>query len=203
MRSMWHIATLIAAIVVGPSAWILLAFGQDRSADVFAEASRSGTFRTEDFVGPLLLLVGAGLLLGILVTLRFSPLGATVIGIAYTSSYTLLLIAPKGTLDLLSSHLSVGNRHADLTTPIRTGTTVVLGLLLLAAALNIGRRRRGPTPATAYEAARDDRGIPVVGMRTDPDRAVRYVTRPEPDEADSYAPHWSSSVQGTNEYHRW
>jgi hypothetical protein len=163
VRGMRHVATLITAIVVGPSAWILLAFGQDRSADVFAEASRSGTFRTEDFVGPLLLLAGAGLLLGILVTLRFSPLGVTVIGIAYTSSYTLLLIAPKGTLGLLTNHLSVADRHADLTTPIRTGTTVVLGLLLLAAAMNISRPRRGPTPSTAYEAAGDGRGTPVVG----------------------------------------
>src|SRR5690348_2066168 len=102
---MRHIATLITAIVVGPLAWILLAYGQDRSAEVFAEASRTGTLRTEAFVGPLLFLAGAGLLLGVIGTLRFSPLGATVIGIAYTSSYTLLLIAPRGTLDLLNSHL--------------------------------------------------------------------------------------------------
>jgi len=203
VRGMRHIAALITAIVVGPSAWILLAFGQDRSAEVFADAGLSGTLRTEDFVGPLLLLAGAGLLLGVIVTVRFSPLGATVIGIAYTSSYTLLLIAPKGTLDLLSSHLSVGNRHADLATPIRTGSAVVLGLLLLAAALNVGRWRRRRTPTSAYEAVNNDRGTPVVGMRTDPDLAVRYVTRPEPGEAGSYAPRWSSSVQETNEYYRW
>src|SRR5690242_5142568 len=102
---MRHIGTLLAAIVVGPLAWILLAFGQDRSAQVFADARLSGTFRTEDFVGPLVFLAGAGLLLGIIGTLRFSPLGATVLGIVYTSSYTLLLIAPKGTLGLLTDDL--------------------------------------------------------------------------------------------------
>src|SRR6185312_11532951 len=80
VRGMRHIAALITAIVVGPPAWILLAFGQDRSAEVFADAGLSGTLRTEDFVGPLLLLAGAGLLLGVIVTVRFSPLGATVIG---------------------------------------------------------------------------------------------------------------------------
>ena len=201
MRGMRHIGTLIAAIVVGPLAWILLAFGQDRSAEVFADASLSGAFRTEDFVGPLLFLAGAGLLLGLIGTLRFSPLGATVIGIAYTSSYTLLLIAPKGTLDLLTNDLSVADRHADLTTPIRTGMTVVLGILLLVAGISIGRWRRWPTPTTAYETAADDFGPTVVGGRTEPDLAVRYVTRPEPGEAPTYEPRWSSSAQGTSEYY--
>jgi hypothetical protein len=203
VRGMRHIGTLIAAIVVGPLAWILLAFGQDRSAEVFANASLSGTFRPEEFVGPLLLLAGAGLLLGLVGTLRFSPLGATVIGVVYTSSYTLLLIAPKRTLDLLTNDLSVAHRHADLTTPVRTGTTMVLGMLLLVAGLSIGRWRRWPTPATAYETGTDDFGLALVGERSDPDMAVRYVTRPEPGEVDTYASRWPSSAQGTGDYHRW
>jgi hypothetical protein len=200
---MRHIGTLIAAVIVGPLAWILLAFGQGRSAEVFAEASLSGTFRTEDFVGPLLWLAGAGLLLGLLGTLRFSPLGAMVIGVAYTSSYTLLLIAPKGTLDLLTNDLSVANRHADLTTPIRTGTSMVLGLLLLVAGISIGRWRRWPTPTTARQTAADDFGPTLVGERTEPEYAVRYVTRPEPGEADIYAPRWSSAAQATSDPYRW
>jgi len=199
-----HIGTLIAGVVVGPLAWILLAFGQDRSAEVFADARLSGTYRTEDFVAPLVFLAGAGLLLGLIGTLRFSPLGATVIGVVYTSSYTLLLIAPKGTLELLTNDLSVAGRHADLTTPIRTGTTVVLGLLLLVAGLSIGRWRRWPNPSTASETATDDFGTAILGERTDPDLAVRYVTRPDrgrPD--DDYVPYRSASGQSTSDYYRW
>ena len=210
MRGMRHIATLIAAVVVGPLAWVLLAFGQDRSADAFANASLSGAFHPEDFLRPLLLLGGAGLLLALLGTLRFSPLGATVIGIAYTSSYTLLLVAPTALLQLLTKDLSVAGRHADLATPIRTGTTLVLGILLLAAGISTGRWRHGPPPASAPEmAAMPERPLAVNGsgpaprgQRTEPDLAVRYATRPEPGEAYSDTPGWSSP-QRTSDYYRW
>jgi hypothetical protein len=203
VRGMRHIGTLIAAVVVGPLAWILIAFGQDRSAQVFTDARLSGTLRTEDFVAPLVFLAGAGLLLGLIGTLRFSPLGATVIGIVYTSSYSMLLVAPKGTLDLLTNDLSVAGRHADLTTPIRTGTTMVLGAMLLVAGLSIGRWRRWPKPSTADEAAADDFGTAILGERTDPDLAVRYATRPDPREASDYIPYRSASAQSTSDYYRW
>jgi hypothetical protein len=208
---MRHIGTLIAAVVIGPLAWVMLAFGQDRSADAFANASLSGAFHTEDFVRPLLLLAGAGLLLGLLGTLRFSPLGATVIGIGYTSSYTLLLVAPTGLLDLLTNDLSVAGRHADLTTPIQTGTTLVLGMLLLAAGISTGRWRHGPPPASTSETAAmpgrpldvDGFGPTTRGQRTEPDLAARYAMRPEPGEANSETPGWSSSAQSTGDYYRW
>jgi hypothetical protein len=201
VRGMRHIGTLIAGVVVGPLAWILLAFGQDRSAQVFAGARVSGTFRTDDFVAPVVFLAGAGLLLGLIGTLRFSPLGATVIGIVYTSSYSLLLVAPKGTLDLLTNDLSVAGRHADLTTPIRTGTTMVLGVLLLVGGLSIGRWRRWPSAAD--DATGDDLGTAILGERTDPDLAVRYLTRPERAETSDYIPYRSTSAQSTSDYYRW
>jgi hypothetical protein len=126
-----------------------------------------------------------------------------VIGIVYTSSYTLLLIAPKGALELLTNDLSVAGRHADLTTPIRTGTTVVLGLLLLVAGLSIGRWRRWPKPSTASDTVSDDFGTAILGERTDPDLAVRYVTRPDRSETDDYIPYRSTSTQSTSDYYRW
>jgi hypothetical protein len=54
VRGRQHLGTLIVAIVVGPLAWVMLAFGQDRSAEAFANASVSGAFNTEVFVRPLL-----------------------------------------------------------------------------------------------------------------------------------------------------
>jgi hypothetical protein len=200
---MRHIGTLIAAIVIAPLAWALLALGQDRSIAAFAEANRSsGVFDTDDLVRPLLCLAAAGLLLGFLGTLRFSPLGAMLIGIGYTSSYTLLLIAPNGLLDLFTKDLSVAGRHVDLTTPIRTGTALVLGVLLLVGSISVGRWRRWPRPADLASEVPvwenrplggDGLGLEPSIRRTEPDPAVRYATDPGPDGADGSDSRWANS----------
>src|SRR5258705_10571570 len=130
---MRHIGTLITAIVVAPLAWVLLALGQDRSAKAFADANGSGALHADDFVRPLLLLAAAGLLLGILGTLRVSPLGAMAIGVVYTSSYTMLLVAPSRVVDVFADDVWVAGRHLDRAPPLRTVTTLVLGGRLLLA----------------------------------------------------------------------
>jgi hypothetical protein len=150
---MRHIGTLIAAIVIGPLAWILIAFGQDRSAAAFANAKTSGAFHTGDFVRPLIFLAAAGLILGLIATLRFSPLGAGLLGLVYVASYVALFIDAKGLIDLFKRELSIGGETADPTLPVRTGTTLILGALLLVAVFSTARWRRGaPQPAVATEA---------------------------------------------------
>lgn len=190
MSDVRHIGTLIAAIVITPTAWILLAFGQDRSAQAFVNAHVNGAFHTGDFVRPLQYLAAAGLLLGLLATLRFSPLGAVLAGVLYASSYVALLFAPQGILNLFTTNLSVAGRHADLTLPIRTGTTLLLGALMLVGAASVGRWRRWPRPAdrTAGESVADgDRPVGADGLglmppsrSTEPELAVRYAARPAP-----------------------
>ncbi|GAA0708830.1 hypothetical protein Drose_21705 [Dactylosporangium roseum] len=157
---MRHLATLIAALVVAPLAWVLLALGQGRSVAVFADAG-NGTLRPDDFVRPLLFLAAAGLLLGMLGSLRFSPLGAMVMGAAYTLSYTMMLVSPSWVLDLFADDASLAGWHVDLAAPIRTGTAMVLGVLLLVGALSVRRWRR---PARA-----DD---PAAGSMAEPERQV-------------------------------
>src|SRR5690242_11299471 len=105
------------ALAVGPLAWVLLAFGLDWSGAAFAAADHGGVPQPHDVTRPLLFLGAAGLLLGVLGTLRLSRLGALVIGVAYISTYTLLLVAPARVLDLFTAELSVGARHADLSAP--------------------------------------------------------------------------------------
>ena len=61
MPGMRHVGTLFAAIVIAPLAWILLAFGQERSAGAFADAQSSGAFHGGDFLRPLLFLAAAGI----------------------------------------------------------------------------------------------------------------------------------------------
>jgi hypothetical protein len=179
---MRHVGTLIAAIVIAPLAWILLAFGQDGSAAVFADAQRTGSFHTGYFVQPLEYLAAAGLLLGLLVTLRFSPLGVLFTGLGYVSSYTLMLVVPAGLMNLLGDNLSIAGRHADPTTPIRSGTTLVLGTLLLVASVSVRRsRRRKRLAADPFvEAMERDRPVGADGLGlTPPSRAdePEYATR--------------------------
>jgi hypothetical protein len=146
---MRHIGTLIAAIVIGPLAWILIAFGQDRSAAAFSNAQASGAFHTGDFVRPLIFLAAAGLILGLIATLRFSPLGAGLLGLVYVASYVALFIDAKGLIDLFKRELSIGGETADPTMPVRTGTTLILGALLLVAVFSTSRWRRAARPAAA------------------------------------------------------
>lgn len=175
---MRHIATLIAALVIAPSAWILIAFGQDRSAHAFSNAGSSGALHTADFVRPLLFLAAAGILLGLIGTLRFSPLGAIVAGAGYATSYVALLIAPGRLLDLVTHNLSVAGQRGDLSTPIRTGTTLLVGAMLLVAVFSAGRWRRWPRPVAevdnlAYEyddpLGADGLGLVPASPGTEPD----------------------------------
>lgn len=145
--AMRHIGTLIAAIVIGPLAWILTAYGQDRSAEAFAKAGNSGAFHTGDFVQPLVYLAVAGLLLGLIATLRYSPLGAVLTGVVYVASYVILLIDPTWEMKLFTGNISIFHHTADPRTPVRTGTTLLIGALLLVAVASVGRWRRWPRTA--------------------------------------------------------
>jgi hypothetical protein len=181
---MRHVGTLIAAAVIAPLAWILLAFGQDRSLEAFTRAQNSGAFHTGDFVRPLQYLAVAGLLLGLIATLRLSPLGAVATGIVYVSSYALLLVSPRWLLGLFAHKLSIAGHDADPTIPIRTGTTLLLGALLLVGAFSIGRWRRWPRTfeRVSETTLAEDRPLGADGLEperdTEPELAVRYAARP-------------------------
>jgi hypothetical protein len=178
---MRHIGTLIAAILITPLAWILLAYGQQRSIDVFADGQ---TVQSGDLIRPLEVLAAAGLLLGILATLRFSPLGAMVSGLTYTTSYGALLVAPAGTLRFLGHGVSLARRHIDLATPVRNGTTLVLGTLLLLALFSVKRWRRWPRPEDAVFDDDGDRPVGIDGLDLRPEPARSQPSRqrvPEPE----------------------
>jgi hypothetical protein len=149
---MRHVGSLIAALVIAPLAWLLIAYGQDRSAQAFANAQSTGAFDATDFLRPVLLLSAAGLLIGLVATLRISPVGATVAGVGYAASYVMLLLAPDGTMRLFRHHLSVAGRSADLSTPLRTGTALLLGATMVVAVVSVSRWRRWPrAEATGIE----------------------------------------------------
>lgn len=172
---MRHIGTVIASAVVGPLAWILFALGQDRSAQAFANAQDGGALDSADFIRPALVLAAAGILLGLIATLRFSPLGAVLTGLVYSASYLGLLISPASLMRLLDHKLTVSGHQVDLAAPVRTGTTLLVGSLLLVGVVSIRRWQRWPQPGadapTALvpdevisPAARRDRPLGVDGL---------------------------------------
>jgi hypothetical protein len=138
MRHFW---TLIAALVIAPLAWFLLAFGQATSLKVLAD-DNTATPSGGEFVRPLVFLAAAGLLLGLFATLQTSPVGAVVTGILYAASYVMLLVAPHAVLSALSKEVSFGGLRADLSTPVRTGTSALLGAMMLLALISVRRWRR-------------------------------------------------------------
>jgi hypothetical protein len=148
MRHLW---TLIAAIVIAPAAWLLIAFGQTQSGVAFAKATQSGTWTASDFVWPLVFLAGAGILLGLIGTLRFSPLGAVLTGLFYVASFVAVLVDGKDAYKLFNYKITILKHDALITTPIATGTTLVLGSLLLVAVASMSRWRAAA--AVPVEAA--------------------------------------------------
>jgi hypothetical protein len=203
---MRHIGTLIAAAVIGPLAWILLAFGQDRSAQAFANAHSNGAYHTGDFLRPVLFLGAAGILLGLIATLRFSPLGAVLTGAVYSASYAVLLVAPNGLMGLFKHSLSIAGRQADPATPIRTGTTMVLGAVLLVAVASVRRWQRWPRPAAAdqtdpaTEEPEHRVGVDGLGLTprsaepTEAESRARYLTGAERVPAGGADSHWAASL---------
>ena len=147
MRHLW---TLIAAIVIAPAAWLLIAFGQTQSGVAFAKATQSGTWAAGDFVWPLVFLAGAGILLGLIGTLRFSPLGAVLTGLVYVASFIAVLVDGKAVYKLFNYKITILKHDALIPAPIANGTTLVLGSLLLVAVASVARwRRAAAVPAEA------------------------------------------------------
>jgi hypothetical protein len=185
---MRHIATLIAAVIIAPLAWVLLAFGQDRSVQIIATGDEAGYLHGSEFVRPALVLAAAGILLGLIATLRFSPLGAVVAGVFYAGTYLMMIAAPGAVLRLFRHNLSIAGKHADASMPIRTGTTLLLGGLLLVAVMSVGRWRRWPRPTASTSEVSDPwtselssnsggASVDGFGLGSEPEMRERYPTQ--------------------------
>jgi hypothetical protein len=196
VSDMRHVWTMLAAVVIAPLAWLLLAFGEDGSLRAFANHDANGGFHTHDFLRPIVVLGAAGLLLGLIATLRLSPLGAVLTGLAYTASYALMFVAPDRVLDLLPNKFTIDGRLIDPATPLRTGAAMLLGAVLLVAVVSIGRWRRWPHEGDgAPEPASDadfplmwDRPLAAEGLGPAPAGRTR-TRRPDAD-----APAWTSDA---------
>jgi hypothetical protein len=144
MRHLW---SLLAGVLAAPLAWGLIAVGQARSQQTVTGWVASRAFDTTDLIEPASYLAVAGILLGLIATLRISPLGPLVGGVLLSAVYAGLFVKPLDLRNAVPDNWELFNRHIPLRGPLDNGTLLLVGLLLLVAMFSGQRWRRWPTPA--------------------------------------------------------
>ncbi|MEV4757484.1 hypothetical protein AB0J86_20535 [Micromonospora sp. NPDC049559] len=150
MRHLW---SFLAGIVAAPVAWVLVTLGQDGSDRTVTRWVEVGTFTTANLIEPTVYLAVAGIVLGLLGTLRVSPLGPLVAGLLLAAPYVGLLIDPFALRDRLPDNWSLLGDRLPFFEPVQNGTLFLLGVLLVMATFSGKRWRRWPAPAVAVPAA--------------------------------------------------
>ncbi|MDH6462107.1 hypothetical protein M2302_002282 [Micromonospora sp. A200] len=149
MRHLW---SFLAGLVVAPITWVLITLGQDGSGRTVNRWVEIGTYSTPNLIEPAVYLGVAGILLGLLGTLRISPLGPLVAGLLLVIPYVGMFIAPFTVLDKIPDNWKVLGDPLPLDQPVRNGTLFLIGLLLLMATFSVQRWRQWPAaPSTGAE----------------------------------------------------
>lgn len=146
---MRHLGSLLAGVVLAPVVWVLVALGQAKSSNTLAAWQEQDAYDTKNLIAPAALLAVAGLLLGLVATLRFSPLGPVVAGAVYVLAYAWLFVSPFKLLDAVPDKIDIFGQKIRPEVPLTNGTLLLLGALLLVSVFSAKRWRRWPTPAPA------------------------------------------------------
>jgi hypothetical protein len=155
MRHLW---SLLAGVVVAPLTWCLVALGQSGSQEKIGDWVNTRRFDTVDLIEPAVYLVVAGILLGLIATLRISPLGPLVGGLLLVAAYVGMFISPLNVRKAIPDTWEVYDRHLPLRVPLDNGTLLLIGVLLLMAVFSTSRWRGWPATATVVTA--DGPGAP-------------------------------------------
>jgi len=165
MRHLW---SLLAGVVAAPLTWVLVSMGQSGSSGTVAGWAESRRFDTLDLIEPAVYLAVAGIVLGVIGTLRFSPLGAVFAGLLLIAPYAALFADPIAVRDAVPDSWSVLDRDIPLVVPLDNGTLALLGMLLVVAAFSVQRWRRWPVA----------RGYEPFTMKDEPDTLPDVMTTP-------------------------
>ncbi|MEU4639112.1 hypothetical protein [Micromonospora sp. NPDC023814] len=144
MRHLW---SFLAGLVVAPVTWVLVTLGQDGSAGTVDRWVEIGTSNSANLIEPAVYLAVGGILLGLLGTLRISPLGPLVAGLLLAAPYVGLFAAPFEVRDRIPDGWKVFGDPLPLHVPVENGTLFLIGLLLIMATFSGQRWRRWPRPA--------------------------------------------------------
>lgn len=138
MRHLW---SLLAGVVVAPLTWCLVALGQSGSQEQIGDWVKTNAYDTVDLIEPAAYLVVAGVLLGLIATLRISPLGPLVGGLMLNAAYIGMFIAPLDVRDAVPNDWELLGRDLLLRLPLDNGTLALIGMLLLISVFSTSRWR--------------------------------------------------------------
>jgi hypothetical protein len=170
MRHLW---SLLAGVLAAPLAWGLIAVGQARSQQTVTGWVDSRGFDTTDLIEPASYLVVAGILLGLIATLRISPLGPLIAGLLLSAVYAGMFVEPLDVRNAVPDDWDLFNRHIPLRGPLDNGTVLLVGMLLLVAMFSGQRWRVWPTLAGSPEAGPEPGQEP--GEPGTPEPAVAWL----------------------------
>jgi hypothetical protein len=189
MRHLW---SFLAGVAVAPLAWVLIALGQDGSSRTVDRWAEVGTYNTANLIEPAVYLTVIGILLGVLGTLRFSPLGPVTAGLLLVGPYVGHFVDPFAVQDAVPTNWSLFGDPVPLLLPVENGTLFLVGAALLMAAFSVQRWRRwpvatpGPLPPPPMagtaddEPTRTDLDPPGPGRPADPDTDPPTLGYPRP-----------------------
>ncbi len=146
MRHLW---SFLAGLVVAPVTWVLVTLGQDGSAGTVDRWVEIGTSNTANLIEPAVYLAVGGIVLGLLGTLRISPLGPLVAGLLLVTPYVGLFVSPFRVRERIPDGWEFLGDPLPLRLPVENGTLFLIGVLLLMATFSGQRWRRWPRPAAA------------------------------------------------------
>jgi hypothetical protein len=178
MRHLW---SLLAGVVVAPLTWCLVALGQSGSQETVGDWVNTRRWDTADLIEPAVYLTVAGILIGLIATLRISPVGPLVGGLLLVAAYVGLFIAPLDVRRAVPDDWEIYDRHLPLRVPLDNGTLALIGVLLVMAVFSANRWRRWPS-AQAVAAPGTPLTTPgapeAVGAFTAPEPVGEPVTTP-------------------------
>jgi hypothetical protein len=142
---MRHVLSLIAGVVAALLAWLLLATGQLGWLTTVDDWEAAGTYYTAELIGPGIVLAVVGVLLGVLGTLRWSPAGPVAAGVLLTAPAVVMFANPFQMSEWVADEWRLFGQDLAPLLPVRNGTLLVLGLLLLMAVFSKQRWQRWPS----------------------------------------------------------
>jgi len=203
MRHLW---SFLAGLVVVPVTWILVTLGQDGSAHTVDRWMEIGRFNSANLIEPTVWLIVGGVLLGLLGTLRVSPVGPIVAGLLLATPYLGLFFAPFAVRNRIPADWEVLGDPLPLRLPLENGTLFLIGLLLLMASFSGQRWRRWPASVAAPGPAETANPQEVQDWPPAPERDTAELTlgypklgapEPPPQRAGGETP-WSAPPRGNH-----
>jgi hypothetical protein len=133
MRHTW---SLVAGAIFAPLAWFLIAFAQGAMTEGVSLASSQSDF----FLGGMLI-IGVGLMLGLIGSLRTSPAGALFTAVIYLGFSIYAFNSPLTDIDLFGRAWKIGSYDVVLATPVHHGVLAAIGGMMLIAIFSPARWR--------------------------------------------------------------